>query len=97
MAIKRIIIALLLFFGCTNATWAAEINVTIQAGTMECGADPHNIRKTLSSLIGVKRVEILLADKTVDVTYDDSKSNVDALLSAMAGAGYAALLVGAPR
>lgn len=71
---------------------AAERNVTLDVSAMMCGADPHNIKNALSSLAGVSKVEIFLQQKTAVVTFDDQKSSVDQMLSAMAGAGYASLV-----
>jgi periplasmic mercuric ion binding protein len=75
-----------------GAAQAADQTVTIEVGTMTCGADPHNIKSTLAALAGVKGVQVSLPDKTAKVTFDDSKSNADAMLIAIAGAGYAGLI-----
>ena len=71
---------------------AGEHSVVLDVSTMMCGADPHNIKNALSSLAGVSKVEIFLQQKTAVVTFDDQKSTVDQMLSAMAGAGYASLV-----
>ena len=71
---------------------AAEHNVTLDVSSMMCGADPHNIKNALSALAGVAKVEIFLQQKTAIVTFEDQKSTVDQMLSAMAGAGYATLV-----
>jgi periplasmic mercuric ion binding protein len=75
-----------------SPVWAKEKRVVIDVATMVCGPDPHSIKSTLSSLAGVSEVKISLADKTATVKFDDEKSTVDQLLSAMAGAGYASLV-----
>jgi periplasmic mercuric ion binding protein len=75
-----------------SPVWATEKLVVIDVATMVCGPDPHSIKSTLSSLAGVSEVKISLADKTATVKFDDEKSTVDQLLSAMAGAGYASLV-----
>ena len=76
----------------TNAANAADRIVTLDVSTMVCGPDPHNIRNTLAGLDGVSSVQISLEQKTATVTFDDQKSSVDQMLSAMAGAGYASLV-----
>ncbi len=81
----------------SGLAFAAEKDVVLSVNTMACGPDPHNVKSALSALLGVKNIQISLADKTVLVKFDDAVSNVDQMLSAMAGAGYAAVLVGGPR
>jgi periplasmic mercuric ion binding protein len=75
-----------------SQVWATEKLVVLDVATMVCGPDPHSIKSTLSSLAGVSEVKISLADKTATVKFDDEKSSVDQMLSAMAGAGYASLV-----
>ena len=72
--------------------WATEKVVVLDVATMVCGPDPHSIKSTLSSLTGVSEVKISLADKTATVKFDDQKSTIDQMLSAMAGAGFASLV-----
>lgn len=75
-----------------SQVWATEKLVVLDVATMVCGPDPHSIKSTLSSLAGVSEVKISFADKTATVKFDDEKSSVDQMLSAMAGAGYASLV-----
>jgi periplasmic mercuric ion binding protein len=75
-----------------SQVWATEKLVVLDVATMVCGPDPHSIKSTLSSLAGFSEVKISLADKTATVKFDDEKSSVDQMLSAMAGAGYASLV-----
>ena len=74
------------------AALAADHTVTLDVSTMVCGPDPHNIKNTLAALTGVSSVQISLEQKTATVTFDDQKSTIDQMLSAMAGAGYASLV-----
>ena len=71
---------------------AANQTIILDVSTMVCGPDPHTVKSTLAALTGVSIVQISLEQKTATVTFDDQKSTVDQMLSAMAGAGYAALL-----
>lgn len=92
MRLLHIFVILVSGLSWTTCSLAAEHNVTLDVSTMMCGADPHNIKNALSSLAGVSKVEIYLQQKTAVVTFDDQKSTVDQMLSAMAGAGYASLV-----
>lgn len=86
------ILSLVILVASQISVFAAERNVTLDVSTMVCGPDPHNIKNTLAALAGVKNVQISLEQKTAIVTFDDQKSTIDQMLSAMAGAGYAALV-----
>jgi periplasmic mercuric ion binding protein len=85
---KYFLLAILL----ASAAQAADQTVTIEVGTMACGADPHNVKNSLAALLGVKNVQVSLPDKTATITYDDQKSSADAMLIAIASAGYAGLV-----
>jgi periplasmic mercuric ion binding protein len=89
----RLTLTMIAIFLCSaTILWAAEKQVVIDVATMVCGPDPHNIKNTLAAHSGVSEVKISLADKTATVKFDDQKSTVDQMLSAMAGAGYASLI-----
>lgn len=88
-------LTLIMFAICLSLAtnlWAAEKQIVIDVATMVCGPDPHNIKNTLAALTGVSDVKISLVDKTATVKFDDQKSSIDQMLSAMAGAGYASLV-----
>ena len=55
---------------------------------MTCGACPITVRTALKRVPGVETVGIDEAHKLVTVTYDDSKTNVQALTQATKNAGY---------
>ncbi len=84
--------SLVIIFAFASSVHAAEQKIVIEVGTMICGADPHNIKNSLSAIIGVKNVEISLLNKTATVTFDNQVSNASAMLVAIAGAGYAGLV-----
>jgi periplasmic mercuric ion binding protein len=87
-----VIFSFVLLLASHTIALAAEHNVTLDVATMVCGPDPHNIKNTLAALAGVKDVKISLETKTAIVTFDDQKSSIDQMLSAMASAGYASLV-----
>lgn len=86
------ILSLFFLFSFFTFAQAADQKVVIEVGTMVCGADPHNIKNSLASITGVKNVEISLPDKTATITFDDNVSNANAMLVAIASAGYAGLV-----
>jgi periplasmic mercuric ion binding protein len=83
---------IVLWMFLASAAQAADQTLVVEVGTMACGADPHNIKNSLAALTGVKNIQISLPDKTATITFDNAKSNADAILVAIAGAGYAGLV-----
>jgi periplasmic mercuric ion binding protein len=79
-------------FAISSAAFAAPQSIALNVATMVCGPDPHNIKQALQAVPGVIDVQISLESKTAMVSFDNEKSSVDALLQAVAGAGYAALV-----
>ncbi len=92
MKFIRTIFSVAILIASQTYAFAAEHSVILDVSTMVCGPDPHNIKNTLAALAGVKDVKISLETKTATVTFDDQKSTIDQMLSAMAGAGYASLV-----
>jgi mercuric ion binding protein len=67
---------------------AAERTVTLAVENMTCPACPHIVKQSLAAVPGVDRVQISIADKTATVTYDDSRTAIQALVDATTNAGY---------
>lgn len=68
--------------------WAAVKTVTLSVPGMTCGVCPITVRKALDRVPGVEKIGIDEAQKRVTVTYDDGKTNVQALTEATENAGY---------
>lgn len=62
--------------------------VTLSVPGMNCDLCPITIRKAISRVPGVSRVEASYEKKQAVVTFDDAKTTVDALTEATANAGY---------
>lgn len=62
--------------------------VTLTVSDMTCAACPITVKKALTRVEGVQAAEVSYEKKEAVVTYDDAKTNVDALTKATAGAGY---------
>ncbi|HET9659105.1 MAG TPA: cation transporter [Thermomicrobiales bacterium] len=58
---------------------------------MSCAHCEMTIRETLSPLAGVEQVNVDLASKTVDVTYDPATIDVDRMSEALAAEEYPVL------
>ncbi len=68
--------------------WAASQTITLSVSGMTCAACPITVKKALSKVEGVQATEVSYEKKEAMVTYDDAKTNVEALTMATEGAGY---------
>ncbi len=68
--------------------WAASQTITLSVSGMTCAACPITVKKALSKVEGVQSAEVSYEKKEAVVTYDDAKTNVEALTKATEGAGY---------
>lgn len=68
--------------------WAASQTITLSVSGMTCAACPITVKKALSKVEGVQSAEVSYEKKEAVVTYDDAKTNVEALTMATEGAGY---------
>jgi periplasmic mercuric ion binding protein len=72
----------------SSGTFAAERSLTLAVRNMYCDACPLIVRKSLEAVPGVAKAVVSFKDKTAVVTYDDSRTNVNALMTATTKAGY---------
>ena len=70
--------------------WAATKTVTLSMPGMTCEACPITVKKALSKVVGVQKADFRLKKREAVVTFDDAKTNADALTKATADAGYPA-------
>jgi len=67
---------------------AAPKTVTLNVSGMTCAACPITVKKALEKVPGVSKVDVQFEKKQVLVTFDDAKTNTDALVKATTNAGY---------
>ncbi len=67
---------------------AATRTVTLDVPSMTCPICPITVKKALTAVSGVSKVDIVYAKREATVTYDDTKTTVSALTKATANAGY---------
>src|SRR5262245_2868974 len=72
----------------SSAALAGEKTVTLAVKNMYCAACPLTVRKSLEAVPGVTKAIVSYKDKTAVVTYDDTKTDVQALTNATTKAGY---------
>lgn len=85
---KKIVLLSLGLAVLSTPVWAAVKNVTLSVPSMTCAACPITVKRALSRVDGVSDVTVSYRDKQATVTFDDTKTTVDALTKATADAGY---------
>ena len=88
MRIVLSIAAALSLLAAPSPASAAPRTVTLSVPGMTCAACPITIKKALLKVAGVQKVEVSYEKLEAIVTYDDAKTNVDALTNATKRAGY---------
>ncbi len=83
--------ALLLLAG---PAWAAPKTVTLAVPGMTCATCPITVKKALTKVAGVTKVDVDLDNLQAVVTFDDAKTTVAALTKATTDAGYPSTVKG---
>jgi len=71
---------------------AATQTVTLAVENMTCPVCPITVKKVLNRVAGVSGTDVSYERKEAVVTYDDAKTDVDALIKATTNAGYPSTL-----
>lgn len=74
----------------TGAAVAANRTVRLAVENMTCAVCPITIKKALNKVPGVSHTEVSFERKEAVVTFDDTKTDVEALIQATTRAGYPA-------
>lgn len=72
--------------------FAATQTVTLDIPGMDCPVCPITIKKALNKVDGVSQAAVNFDQRQATVTFDDAKTNVEALIKATTNAGYASTL-----
>ena len=89
---KKLLTAILLAV-LTIPVWAASKTVTLSVPTMDCPVCPITVKKALSKIAGVSQTVVNFDKRQAVVTFDDTKTSIDALTHATEDAGYPSVLV----
>lgn len=68
--------------------WAAMQTVTLSVPGMTCAACPITVKKAISKVDGVAKVDVKFDQREAIVTFDDAKASVQKLTQATENAGY---------
>lgn len=80
--------ALVAALALAGAVRASPRTVTLNVSGMTCEACPITVKKALQKVPGVSKIEVRYEKKQVLVSFDDAKTNTDALVKATTDAGY---------
>jgi len=72
---------------------ATPRTVTLSIPSMNCATCPITVKKALSRVPGVTRIEVSLDKREAIVTFEDNRVSVDGLTRATANAGYPAAVL----
>ena len=72
------------------AAFAAERTITFAVDNMTCASCPYIVKTWMAAVPGVTKVAVSFEAKTATVTFDDGKTNPDAIAAASMNAGYPA-------
>jgi len=78
----------------TGVVAAATQTVTLAVQNMTCAVCPITVKKALDKVAGVTQADVSYERKEATVTFDDSKTNVEALIKATTNAGYPSTVKG---
>lgn len=93
---KRLVTLAALTVGvlASGTAFAGEQTVKLAVANMSCASCPPIVRKSLGAVAGVSKVVVSLEQQSALVTFDDQKTDVQALIAAATNAGYPAKLAG---
>jgi mercuric ion binding protein len=86
--IKTLLAAAVALLGWVGPVWASPKTVTLNVSGMTCPACPITVKKALERVSGVSKIDVQFGKKQVVVTFEDAKTNIDALVKATTNAGY---------
>ena len=85
---KKLAAVLALGLAFTAPTWAATKTATLDVPGMTCAACPITVKKAISKVEGVNKVDVSYEKRQAVVTFDDAKATVQKLTQATENAGY---------
>lgn len=83
-------LAVIVLFVTGSSSFAGQKTAEISLPTVQCGMCAKTIEKALNKVDGVTNADVDIENKKATVTYDDSKTSLEQIESAITGAGYGA-------
>ena len=82
------LIALSTLAALSSPLWATTQTVTLSVPGMNCATCPITVKKAISKVEGVSKVDVTFETREAVVTFDDAKTSVQKLTKATGDAGY---------
>lgn len=90
---KKSLVLFTLYSFLVTPLWAETKAVTLSVPDMSCAACPITVKKALLNVDGVIQAKVGFEKREATITFDDAKTNPQALIQATTDAGYASRLV----
>ncbi|MDO9047638.1 MAG: mercury resistance system periplasmic binding protein MerP [Methylobacter sp.] len=90
---KRYFAMLMITLAVNQPVWAASRTVALAIPGMTCAACPITLKIALNRVTGVTATTVNFDRRQAMVTFDDAKTDVDALIRATGYAGYPSTLI----
>ena len=87
----------LAFLTVVLSATAAPATVTLAVPSMDCPVCPITVKKALTKVNGVSHAKVDFDKRQATVTFDDAKTNVQALTLATKNVGYPSMLITTTR
>jgi mercuric ion binding protein len=87
------LLACLAFFTVALSALASPATVTLSVPSMDCPVCPITVKKALTKVNGVSQAKVDFDKRQATVTFDDAKTNVQALTLATKNVGYPSMLI----
>ncbi len=71
-----------------SPAWAMTQTVTLSVSGMTCATCPITVKKALTKVDGVTKVDIIFEKREATVSFDDTKTSVQKLTKVTEDAGY---------
>ena len=85
---KKLLPLVALIAAFAAPVWATPQTVTLLVPGMTCSACPLTVKQALNKVPGVSKTDVSFEKKQAVVSFDDAKTNLQALTKATADAGY---------
>lgn len=85
---KKLLASFVLATIIAAPAWAAIQTVTLSVPGMTCAACPFTVKTALNKVKGVTKADVSYEKREATVSFDDAKTNIQALTTATANAGY---------
>lgn len=70
------------------SAFAGERTITFAVDNMTCASCPYIVKSSMAAVPGVAKATVSFERKTATVTFDDTRTNPDAIAAASMNAGY---------